>query len=916
MANVSPQESSGRSKSGGGEAPSSPAMLLAEAAEAVSMSSVSQESGLGGGGSEGTPDRKGGHQGHPEDNRGGVGALHSPPRPHHRQPEGAPAPSAVRPPYHGYPPHGAPTPPSYRSHFQYQGYPPPPRGYAPPVQPHYGARPPPAYPSSYPPHTGQQHPHQPGGAKYISPQVSFSEDSHASGYKYRTPLRPTRSSGGISASSSSDRTPPSVPRGGGAAASSSSSSRANSPGGHSAHSASSASANGGRGHQIRPSASYGAPPPFPAPPSSSTEPSPSWDQGRDVDSGGGDPYRARGGYDHHHHHRHRGGAAPPPPHPQGAHNAHSPYDYRQPPRWDYGPPPPYDAWGAPPPTRRDEKPTSPFSPPPSSSAPRGRDEHSSRDESADLHRHETPRGIKDKTTKEVSPEGPPPLPVHHWGTPPPPRDASQDDRDRRDGSRADSPSSQPAPGRSTDSMSPPPIRSVKSGRSVLSRGDGHPVQDPFYPPQYSSSYGSLPPPPPPPSSHSPFSAGRHSHQGQGPSSHPPPPMGPPVSPYDHHPPRSSRGGGEPYSHSSPGHPYSPAYSPESDSRSRSSSHSQWPAPSRTMSRSSESSGASVGFLPPPPPHSGPHSQSSFRIGGDDRDRYDRGVGGAVSIEYREVDYDRRPPPSPYGHGQSYGGYPPRREPLPPPPPSPGHHHHGGHHPVATSPGGGGGGSLPSHRQFETPVTRTGQAKFNPPLSEYMSSGGAPSTSSFGGRGPEEQGRGTTTGVPLETPVRKIVIRKKCPWKHYPELEDFLIANREDYLRHSAQNYTSAQRKYNNRLTERLLELAHSHGYVFDETDFDFVTVRDRIRCYYKSYVQSSRKRGVDVVAPYAPEGGGPRGGKKPKTTSSSSAHKKINNKGGMKKEDEERQQHPGGSSPEGGRDKPASARVVPVGAMA
>jgi len=48
------------------------------------------------------------------------------------------------------------------------------------------------------------------------------------------------------------------------------------------------------------------------------------------------------------------------------------------------------------------------------------------------------------------------------------------------------------------------------------------------------------------------------------------------------------------------------------------------------------------------------------------------------------------------------------------------------------------------------------------------------------------------------------------------------------------------------LTERLLELAAHHGYVFDERDFSFVTIRDRIRCYYKSYVQSSKKRGVII----------------------------------------------------------------------
>jgi len=130
-------------------------------------------------------------------------------------------------------------------------------------------------------------------------------------------------------------------------------------------------------------------------------------------------------------------------------------------------------------------------------------------------------------------------------------------------------------------------------------------------------------------------------------------------------------------------------------------------------------------------------------------------------------------------------------------------------------------------------------------------------------------------TPKGIPIKKIM-RKKFSWKNYPEvridpmhletpriadsyntlfsplrlpilywqLEQFLIANREEYLRHSALNYTVQQKQYNNRLTERLLELATEHGYVFDEKEFNFVTVRDRIRCYYKSYVQSAKKRGV------------------------------------------------------------------------
>lgn len=94
--------------------------------------------------------------------------------------------------------------------------------------------------------------------------------------------------------------------------------------------------------------------------------------------------------------------------------------------------------------------------------------------------------------------------------------------------------------------------------------------------------------------------------------------------------------------------------------------------------------------------------------------------------------------------------------------------------------------------------------------------------------------------------KKLILRKKFSWKNFPELEEFLIANREEYLRHSTLNYTMQQKKYNNCLTERMIKLAGEHGYMFHETEFSFVTVRDRIRCYYKSYVQSMKKRGVVI----------------------------------------------------------------------
>lgn len=74
----------------------------------------------------------------------------------------------------------------------------------------------------------------------------------------------------------------------------------------------------------------------------------------------------------------------------------------------------------------------------------------------------------------------------------------------------------------------------------------------------------------------------------------------------------------------------------------------------------------------------------------------------------------------------------------------------------------------------------------------------------------------------------------------------MVANRDEYLRHSALNYTVQQKKYNNELTQRLIDLASGTGYVFDEQTFSFVCVRDRIRCYFKSYVQSKKKQGIVI----------------------------------------------------------------------
>lgn len=126
---------------------------------------------------------------------------------------------------------------------------------------------------------------------------------------------------------------------------------------------------------------------------------------------------------------------------------------------------------------------------------------------------------------------------------------------------------------------------------------------------------------------------------------------------------------------------------------------------------------------------------------------------------------------------------------------------------------------------------------------------------------------------------KAILRKKFSWKNFPELESFLIENREEYLRHSALNYTMQQKQYNNHLTERLIALATECNYEFDDKVFTFVTIRDRIRCYFKSYVQSRKKRGV--IIGYAARKAGLLAGKeleKETTTSAISSPRSLKRK--------------------------------------
>jgi len=228
--------------------------------------------------------------------------------------------------------------------------------------------------------------------------------------------------------------------------------------------------------------------------------------------------------------------------------------------------------------------------------------------------------------------------------------------------------------------------------------------------------------------------------------------------------------------------------------------------------------------PPPPGYSGSYSGNGGPYWDSKQPPYsppymhpNRG-GGAWNQSY--------PPPA---HSESLYGPPPQQGPQPdypyaPPPP-----HYGGRDdrdlPYGNNP--------PPH----PPYHHRGPP---PPLSGPHHSGMPMHPSHMGGPPPPY-----AYGHPPRM-EEKTILRKKFSWKHYPELERFLIANRDEYLKHSNMNYTAEQKQYNNWLTERLLEVASQHNYMFDPDEFNFVAIRDRIRCYYKSYVQTARKRGLKL----------------------------------------------------------------------
>jgi hypothetical protein len=95
---------------------------------------------------------------------------------------------------------------------------------------------------------------------------------------------------------------------------------------------------------------------------------------------------------------------------------------------------------------------------------------------------------------------------------------------------------------------------------------------------------------------------------------------------------------------------------------------------------------------------------------------------------------------------------------------------------------------------------------------------------------------STEEYPMVIPVHFV-------WRNYPLLQQVLLQNMDQYYHWSK----SKERKkdamiFNDQLTKLVRETAFNHGYSFCAELQTHKALRDRIRCFYKTHVQNSKKR--------------------------------------------------------------------------
>eukprot|EP00536_Pseudo-nitzschia_multiseries_P015528 jgi/Psemu1/312254/fgenesh1_kg.904_\ len=97
-------------------------------------------------------------------------------------------------------------------------------------------------------------------------------------------------------------------------------------------------------------------------------------------------------------------------------------------------------------------------------------------------------------------------------------------------------------------------------------------------------------------------------------------------------------------------------------------------------------------------------------------------------------------------------------------------------------------------------------------------------------------------VPQDLPGKGHVVQKSFFWAHYPPLELVLKKHMAEYYELSTHQCQSRQQQaFNNYMVGLVKDVAERQEWKFADSFCD-KSLRDRIRCYYKTHIQNAKKR--------------------------------------------------------------------------